>query len=40
VNRCLREWHRRGVIQLDEGWIIIRNMASLEDIGRGNAKEA
>ena len=40
VNRCLREWHRRGVIQLEEGWIIIRNMAALEDIGRGNAKEA
>ncbi|MGO8919389.1 MAG: Crp/Fnr family transcriptional regulator [Stellaceae bacterium] len=40
VNRCLREWHRRGVIQLEEGWIIIRDAAALEEIGRGNAKEA
>ncbi len=40
VNRCLREWHRRGVIQLEEGWIIIRDAAALEEIGRGNGKEA
>lgn len=33
VNRCLREWHRRGFIQLDEGWIIIRDAAALEEIG-------
>ena len=39
VNRCLREWQRRGILQLDEGWIIIRNAAALEDIGRGNNKD-
>jgi CRP/FNR family transcriptional regulator, cyclic AMP receptor protein len=33
VNRCLREWHRRGFIQLDEGWIIIRDAAALEALG-------
>ena len=40
VNRCLREWQRRGFIQLEEGWIILRNSAALEEIGRGNSKEA
>ena len=39
VNRCLREWHRRGFIELDEGWIIIRNAAALEQIGVSGAKE-
>ena len=33
VNRCLREWHRRGFIQLEEGWIIIRDPAALEELG-------
>jgi CRP/FNR family transcriptional regulator, cyclic AMP receptor protein len=40
VNRCLREWQRRGFIQLEEGWIILRNPVALEEIGRGNSKEA
>lgn len=38
VNRCLREWNRRGVIQLEEGWIIIRDAAALEELGRANGK--
>jgi CRP-like cAMP-binding protein len=33
VNRCLREWHRRGFIELAEGWIIIRDPAALEELG-------
>jgi CRP/FNR family transcriptional regulator, cyclic AMP receptor protein len=40
VNRCLREWQRRGVIGLEEGWIILRNPVALEEIGRGTSKEA
>jgi CRP/FNR family transcriptional regulator, cyclic AMP receptor protein len=39
VNRCLREWHRRGFIELNEGWIIIRDTPALEEIGRGNLRE-
>ncbi len=39
VNRCLREWHRRGFIQLDEGWIIIRDAAALETLGTGGGKD-
>ena len=40
VNRCLREWHRRGLIQLEEGWIIIRDAPALAMIGGVGAKEA
>jgi CRP/FNR family transcriptional regulator, cyclic AMP receptor protein len=40
VNRCLREWSRRGFIQLEEGWIILRDPAGLEGIARGNVKES
>ena len=39
VNRCLREWHRRGFIQLDEGWIIIRDIAALEELGNTPVKD-
>jgi CRP/FNR family cyclic AMP-dependent transcriptional regulator len=39
VNRCLREWHRRGVIELDEGWIIIRDREALEELGSPGARE-
>lgn len=40
VNRCLREWHRRGFIELDEGWIIIRDRAALEELGSAGARES
>jgi CRP/FNR family transcriptional regulator, cyclic AMP receptor protein len=34
VNRCLRDWHRRGVIRLREGWIIIAEPDALEEISK------
>lgn len=33
VNRCLRDWQRRGIVDLDEGWIILRDTAALTEIG-------
>jgi CRP-like cAMP-binding protein len=39
VNRCLREWHRRGFIELHEGWIIIRDRAALAELGNPAAQE-
>jgi CRP-like cAMP-binding protein len=29
VNRCLREWQRRGIIDLDAGWTVILNSEEL-----------
>jgi CRP-like cAMP-binding protein len=29
VNRCLREWHRRGILQLKNRWTIILNPEAL-----------
>lgn len=34
VNRCLRAWHRRGVVLLKEGWIIIAQPEALEEIAK------
>jgi CRP/FNR family transcriptional regulator, cyclic AMP receptor protein len=39
VNRCLREWHRRGFIELHEGWIIIRDRPELEQLGNATIRE-
>jgi CRP/FNR family cyclic AMP-dependent transcriptional regulator len=32
VNRCLRNWQRRGIVQISEGSIIVTNQDALEDI--------
>ena len=29
VNRCLRDWQRRGIIELDAGWTVILNSEEL-----------
>jgi CRP/FNR family cyclic AMP-dependent transcriptional regulator len=34
VNRCLRDWHRRGIIRLKEGWIIIAEPEALGEIAK------
>jgi hypothetical protein len=32
VNRYLREWQRRGILQLKDRWIIILNLEALHAI--------
>ncbi len=32
VNRCLKEWERRGVISLDDGWIVLAEPMELEKL--------
>jgi CRP-like cAMP-binding protein len=32
VNRCLRNWQRRGIVQVSEGSIVVMNQDALEDI--------
>ena len=32
VNRCLRNWQRRGIVQISEGSIVVLNQDALEDI--------
>jgi CRP-like cAMP-binding protein len=32
VNRCLREWQRRGILQLKNRWTIILKPEALEAI--------
>jgi CRP/FNR family transcriptional regulator, cyclic AMP receptor protein len=32
VNRCLRNWQRRGIVQIAEGSIVVMNQDALEDI--------
>ena len=32
VNRCLRNWQRRGIVQISEGSIVVLNQGALEDI--------
>jgi len=32
VNRCLREWHKRGILQLKDRWIIILKPEALHAI--------
>jgi CRP/FNR family cyclic AMP-dependent transcriptional regulator len=34
VNHCLREWQRRGVIELKGGWIVILKPAMLQEVVR------
>ena len=32
VNRCLRDWQRRGIIRLAKGWIILEDVAALTEL--------
>jgi CRP-like cAMP-binding protein len=32
VNRCLREWHRRGILRLKDRWTIILEPEALRAI--------
>ena len=32
VNRCLRNWQRRGIVQISEGSIVVTDQVALEDI--------
>ena len=32
VNRCLRNWQHRGIVQISEGSIVVMNQDALEDI--------
>jgi CRP-like cAMP-binding protein len=32
VNRCLRDWHRRGLVKLQDGWTVIPNTEKLRDL--------
>jgi CRP/FNR family transcriptional regulator, cyclic AMP receptor protein len=32
VNRCLRNWQRRGIVQVTEGSIVVMNQDALEDL--------
>jgi CRP/FNR family transcriptional regulator, cyclic AMP receptor protein len=32
VNRCLRTWQRRGIVQVSEGSILVMNQDALEDL--------
>ena len=29
VNRCLRNWQRQGIVDLDERWIIVQQRKAL-----------
>jgi CRP/FNR family transcriptional regulator, cyclic AMP receptor protein len=32
VNRCLRDWQRRGIIRLAKGWIILEDTTALTEL--------
>jgi CRP/FNR family cyclic AMP-dependent transcriptional regulator len=32
VNYCLREWRRRGIIELKDGWIVVLKPSMLEEL--------
>ena len=32
VNRCLRDWHRRGIVKLKDGWTIILDTEKLRGL--------
>ncbi|HUI14935.1 MAG TPA: Crp/Fnr family transcriptional regulator [Xanthobacteraceae bacterium] len=32
VNRCLRDWHRRGILELKDRWTIIRRPEALREL--------
>jgi len=35
VNRCLRDWHRRGLVKLQGGWTVIPSTEKLRDLLTG-----
>jgi CRP/FNR family transcriptional regulator, cyclic AMP receptor protein len=35
VNRCLRDWHRRGLVKLQDGWTVIPNTEKLRELLAG-----
>jgi CRP/FNR family transcriptional regulator, cyclic AMP receptor protein len=35
VNRCLRDWHRRGLVKLQGGWTVIPSSEKLRDLLTG-----
>jgi hypothetical protein len=35
VNRCLRDWHRRGLVKLQGGWTVIPNTEKLREMLAG-----
>jgi CRP-like cAMP-binding protein len=37
VNRCLREWQRRGIIDLDAGWTVVLNSEELTRVASRSA---
>jgi CRP/FNR family cyclic AMP-dependent transcriptional regulator len=32
VNRCLKDWERRGIVGLEDGWIVLAEPAELERV--------
>ena len=40
VNKCLRKWQRKGIVEISEGSIIITKLAALEDIAEENVRAA
>jgi CRP/FNR family cyclic AMP-dependent transcriptional regulator len=32
VNRCLSDWHRRGLVKLQDGWTVIPNTERLREV--------
>ena len=39
VNRCLRDWQRRGIVELKGGWTIIRKAEELRRLAAGSSIE-
>ena len=39
VNRCLRDWQRRGIVESKGGWTIIRKADELRRLASGNSSE-
>jgi CRP/FNR family transcriptional regulator, cyclic AMP receptor protein len=40
VNKCLRKWQRKGIVNISEGSIMITKRAALEDIAEDNLGSA
>lgn len=36
VNKCLRKWHRKGIVKISEGSIVITKQAALENLAEEN----
>jgi CRP/FNR family transcriptional regulator, cyclic AMP receptor protein len=32
VNHCLREWQRRGIVEIKDGWIVVLQPSMLEEL--------